>query len=88
MVRGLIGEHIVLTMSTTDVGHVRIAGSQVEQLVINLVVNARDALPNGGTIRVEVANVAITGQTIGGHLDVAEGHTVLEEQLAHLSPLG
>jgi two-component system, cell cycle sensor histidine kinase and response regulator CckA len=73
MLRGLIGEHIVLAMSTTDVGHVRIAGSQVEQLVINLVVNARDALPNGGTIRVEVANVAVTGAAIGGHLDVADG---------------
>jgi PAS domain S-box-containing protein len=73
MLRGLIGEHISLVMSTTDQGHVRIAGSQVEQLVINLVVNARDALPNGGTIRVEVDNLAVSSAAIGGHLDVAEG---------------
>jgi PAS domain S-box-containing protein len=73
MLHGLIGEHIHLVMATTDEGHVRIAGSQVEQLVINLVVNARDALPNGGTIRVEVANVSVTGQGIGRHLDVADG---------------
>jgi PAS domain S-box-containing protein len=73
MLRGLIGEHIHLVMATTDEGHVRIAGSQVEQLVINLVVNARDALPNGGTIRVEVDNIAVNGEAIGGHLDVVDG---------------
>jgi PAS domain S-box-containing protein len=73
MLRGLIGEHITLTMATTDLGHVRIAGSQVEQLVINLVVNARDALPNGGTIRVEVANLAFSGDAVRAHLDVAAG---------------
>jgi PAS domain S-box-containing protein len=73
MLRGLIGEHIKLTMSTKDTGHVRIAGSQVEQLVINLVVNARDALPAGGTIRVEVDNVAVSDDAIGGHLEVKPG---------------
>jgi PAS domain S-box-containing protein len=73
MLRGLIGEHIALTMSTTDRGHVRIAGSQVEQLVINLVVNARDALPNGGTIRVDVANIAISNAGAGGRLGLVEG---------------
>ena len=72
MLRGLIGEHITLKMSTSDRGHVRIAGSQVEQLVINLVVNARDALPNGGTIRVDVANVTIADAGIR-HLGVADG---------------
>jgi len=73
MLRGLIGEHIHLVMATTDEGHVRIAGSQVEQLVINLVVNARDALTNGGTIRVEVANISVTGGAVGGHLAVVDG---------------
>jgi PAS domain S-box-containing protein len=73
MLRGLIGEHITLTMATSDLGHVRIAGSQVEQLVINLVVNARDALPNGGTIRVEVGNLAFSGDAVRAHLDVAAG---------------
>jgi PAS domain S-box-containing protein len=73
MLRGLIGEHIALTVATSDEGHVRIAGSQVEQLVINLVVNARDALPNGGSIRVEVANLVVADDTIGGRIDVAPG---------------
>ncbi|MBA2380710.1 MAG: response regulator [Chloroflexi bacterium] len=73
MVRGLIGEHIDLVLATTDEGHVRIAGSQVEQLLINLVVNARDALPNGGRIRVEVANIAVDGKAIGGRIDMADG---------------
>jgi PAS domain S-box-containing protein len=73
MLRGLIGEHIGLTVSTTDVGHVRIAGSQVEQLVLNLVVNSRDALANGGSIRVQVANVDVTEHTIGSYPGVAIG---------------
>jgi PAS domain S-box-containing protein len=72
MLRGLIGEHIALKIRTTDRGHVRIAGSQVEQLVINLVVNARDALPNGGTIQVEVANITIPDARIR-HLGIADG---------------
>jgi PAS domain S-box-containing protein len=73
MLRGLIGEHIALEIATADRGHVRIAGSQVEQLVLNLVVNARDALAGGGTIRVDVANIRIGDDQIGSHLDVAAG---------------
>ena len=76
MLRGLIGEHIDLTITTTDVGHVRIAASQVEQVVINLVVNARDAIPAGGTIRIETANVNVSADPIGGHLEVKPGSYV------------
>ena len=73
MLRGLIGEHITLAIETTGDGHVRIASSQVEQLVINLVVNARDAMPGGGTIRVGVETIEIADGSIGGHTDVEPG---------------
>jgi CheY-like chemotaxis protein len=76
LLRGLIGEHIDLQIKTTDVGHVRIAGSQVEQLVINLVVNARDALPKGGTIQVEVGNFVSPGDQMTRHIDVQPGSYV------------
>ena len=54
MLRRLIGENITLeTTSTVPDGCVRADPSQVEQVLVNLVVNARDAMPDGGTIRIE-----------------------------------
>jgi PAS domain S-box-containing protein len=76
MLRGLIGEHITLAIETTGEGHVRIASSQVEQLIINLVVNARDAMPTGGTIRVGVETIAIVDDSIGGRVGVEAGSYV------------
>jgi two-component system cell cycle sensor histidine kinase/response regulator CckA len=54
MVRSLIGEHIELATSLGhEVGRICVDASQLDQVVLNLVVNARDAMPAGGTLHIE-----------------------------------
>ncbi|HVZ77738.1 MAG TPA: ATP-binding protein, partial [Gemmatimonadaceae bacterium] len=57
MLRRLIGEHIDLRIARDDaLARVMADRGQVEQVIINLVVNARDAMPTGGTITIRIAN--------------------------------
>jgi len=60
LLRRLLGEDVLLlTSSTEDPGVVRVDPSSLEQVVMNLVVNARDAMPNGGTVTIETASVEL-----------------------------
>ncbi len=60
MMRRLIGEHIeLIARPAPDLGIVEADPTQIEQVVTNLVVNARDALPAGGTITIETRNVVV-----------------------------
>jgi len=55
--RRLIGEHVTLvTRLAPDLGRIKADPSQIEQVIINLAVNARDAMPQGGTLILETAN--------------------------------
>jgi two-component system, cell cycle sensor histidine kinase and response regulator CckA len=63
MLPRLIGEHISVDMRLApDLGYVRADPGQTEQVIINLVVNARDAMPDGGTLVIETANAPFPGE--------------------------
>ncbi len=65
MLRRLIGEHItLLTRSAPDLWRVRADPGQLEQVLLNLCVNARDAMPTGGTIIIEAENQRFEGSTV------------------------
>jgi two-component system, cell cycle sensor histidine kinase and response regulator CckA len=56
MLRRLIGEDIELEISlAADIGNIKADAGQVEQVVMNLVINARDAMPNGGKIHIKTS---------------------------------
>jgi signal transduction histidine kinase len=60
LVRRLIGENIALELHLDpQLGEVEIARSQAQQLLLNLVLNARDALPTGGRILIETSNCVL-----------------------------
>ena len=79
MLRRLIGEHIVLvTVLAPDLGHVRADPNQLEQVIVNLAVNARDAMAQGGTLTIETANVDLDATYAQTHLGSVPGpHTML-----------
>jgi two-component system, cell cycle sensor histidine kinase and response regulator CckA len=60
MLKRLIGMHIELTSTlATELGQVKAEQSQIEQVIVNLVVNARDAMPEGGKLLIETSNLDV-----------------------------
>ncbi|MGH9743446.1 MAG: PAS domain S-box protein [Candidatus Acidiferrum sp.] len=74
----LMGEHIeMVTRCGTNVGNVKADPAQIEQVIMNLVVNARDAMPKGGRLTVETFNVDLDSTYARDHVSVKPGAYVM-----------
>jgi two-component system cell cycle sensor histidine kinase/response regulator CckA len=78
MLRRIVGEDIELeTCPAPGLDRVRADPGSVEQLIMNLVVNARDAMPTGGRLVLETANVVLTEEDARIHLGIEPGPHVM-----------
>ena len=78
MLRRLIGEDILVrTVLDPALLPVRIDRGQMEQVIVNLAVNARDAMPGGGHLIIETANVDLDQPYIRDHLTAEPGRYVM-----------
>ncbi len=78
MLRRLLGEDIDFSLLTAHhVGKIHADPGQVGQVIMNLVVNARDAMPRGGKLSIETADVTLDAGYAAQHVDVAPGDYVM-----------
>jgi signal transduction histidine kinase len=78
MLRRVIGEDIKLvTFLSESIGKVKTDPGQIEQVIINLAVNARDAMPDGGNLIIETANVELDEEYARTHIAVNPGRYVM-----------
>lgn len=78
MLRRLIGEDVDLRADLArEAGRIKADRAQIEQVVMNLVVNARDAMPSGGKMTIETQNVDLTEDYTRQHVGVKPGPYVM-----------
>jgi PAS domain S-box-containing protein len=78
MLKHLIGEDIAIeAVLCRDLGHVLADPGQISQVIMNLGINARDAMPDGGRITIETSNVELDEGYVAGHTGSAPGPHIL-----------
>jgi len=78
LLKRLIGEDIQLvTKPGADLKQIKADPGQLEQVLVNLVVNARDAMPRGGIVTIETVNTTLDGTYASKHLDAIPGEYVM-----------
>ncbi len=78
MLQRVVGEDVELrAILGPDVGRIRADPSHIEQVIVNLVVNARDAMPNGGKLTIETANEDLDESFASNHLPAKPGPYVV-----------
>jgi PAS domain S-box-containing protein len=78
MLRPILGENVELRAApAADLHAVRADPNQMEQVILNLAINARDAMPKGGKLTIETANVELDEEYAARHVTVVPGHYVM-----------
>jgi len=78
MLHRLLGEDIdLVTILPAGIGKVKVDPGQIEQVIINLAVNARDAMPQGGKLTIETADVELDEEYARKHVGVQPGRYVM-----------
>jgi nitrogen-specific signal transduction histidine kinase/CheY-like chemotaxis protein len=78
MLRRILGEDVrVVSVPGSQLGRVHLDPVSVEQIIMNLAVNARDAMPRGGKLTLETANVTLGDDYANEHFGVRPGHYVM-----------
>jgi len=78
MLRRLLGEHIELATHTVrGLGWIKVDPSQLEQIIVNLAVNAADAMPDGGKLTIELCNAEFDAAYVAAHAGAIPGPYVL-----------
>ncbi|MEI8078864.1 MAG: PAS domain S-box protein, partial [bacterium] len=78
MLQRLLGETIQLAVCLDDqLRPVKVDPGQMQQVLLNLTVNARDAMPEGGQLTIETANIHLDATQAACHAEIAPGHYVM-----------
>lgn len=77
MLNRVLGEHVELRVVRASAARVMADPSQIEQVILNLALNARDAMPTGGTLTIETADVVLDSDYAASHVDVIPGPYVM-----------